>query len=265
MIELLGLLVSTVKLRPYVFAFLLLFIVSASLKVGPKKALLFLASGWFIAFFAEFSSVRNGIPFGLYHYVPATQGRELWIWGIPFFDSLSFPFLAYASWAMARFFLSPSRGTGIFFRLEDSDWSGGRHNRFTADVIFMGAVFFMLIDVVVDPLALRGENWFLGRIYYYPEPGQYFGVTMSNFGGWFVVGVVTLVVWRFIDSQMETLFMLEDFPTIDLWGPALYYIILLFNVFMTFWIGEYSLGWAGVFIFTPVSLLALFKLFRGRL
>lgn len=265
MMEFLELLVATVKLRPYVFIFMLLFLAAASFKVGPKKAFLFLLSGWFIAFFAEFSSVRNGIPFGLYHYIPATEGSELWIWGIPFFDSLSFPFLAYASWTMARLFVSPSRGLGPFFSLEDSDWTSGKKKRFTADVIFLGAVFFMLIDVVVDPLALRGDKWFLGKIYYYPDPGQYFGVTIYNFIGWFAVGVVILWVWRLIDSQMETLFMLEDFPTVDLWGPALYYIILLFNIYMTFWIGEYTLGWVGVFIYLPVSILALFRVFRGKL
>jgi len=265
MTEFLGLLVSTVEFRPYVFIFLLMFLVSASFKVGPKKAVLFLMSGWFIAFLSEFSSVRNGIPFGLYHYIPSTEGRELWIWGIPFIDSLSFPFMAYASWTLARVFLSPSRGDGLFFRLEDSDWGREKSGRFSLDVIFLGAVFFMMLDVVVDPLALQGDKWFLGQIYYYPEPGVYFGVTMSNFLGWFVVGLAILTAWRLIDGQMRTLFMLEDFPTVDLWGPALYYVVLLFNIFMTFWIGEYQLGWAGVFIFTPVSILLIFKLLRGRL
>jgi hypothetical protein len=41
-------------------------------------------------------------------------------------------------------------------------------------------------------------------------------------------------------------------------GPALYLGILAFNLFMTFWIGEYTLGWVGVFIYTPfLTYLAL--------
>lgn len=265
MTDLLGLIVSTVQFRYYVFIFLLLFLVSASFKIGPKKALFFLVSGWFIAFVAEFSSVRNGIPFGLYHYIPSTQDKELWIWGIPFMDSLSFPFMAYASWTMARLFLSPYRGGGLFLKLGEPEWGGQVKSRFSVDVIFLGALLFMLLDVVVDPLALRGDRWFLGKIYYYPVPGPYFGVTLSNFAGWFVVGAAIMAVWRFIDAQIRTLLMLEDFPTVDLWGPALYYIILIFNISVTFWIGEYSLGWAGVFIFLPVTVLLLFKVFRGRL
>ena len=30
-----------------------------------------------------------------------------------------------------------------------------------------------------------GDRWFLGRMYYYPEGGIYFGVPLSNFVGWF--------------------------------------------------------------------------------
>lgn len=256
---------STVMFRPYVFLFLIAFLISAAFKLGPKKALLFLLSGWFIAFFAEFSSVRNGIPFGMYEYIPSTTDRELWMWGIPFVDSLSFPFLAYASWSLARVFLYPSVGTGPYFQLKDSSWGGESSDKFSPGIILLGAIFFMMVDVVIDPVALRGDRWFLGKIYQYPEPGPYFGVTIENFVGWFLVGLVILFVWKYIDSQFESLFMLDSFPTVDLWGPALYYSVVIFNIWMTFSIGEYAIGWAGVFIYLPVTALFFFKVARGRL
>lgn len=86
---------------------------------------------------------------------------------MPFFDPLSFPFLAYASYCLARWALGQARG-----------W---------APAALAGALM-MLLDVVVDPLAVRGESWFLGRLFYYAEPGTYFGVPLSNFVGWFLVG-----------------------------------------------------------------------------
>src|SRR5262249_1089522 len=46
----------------------------------------------------------------LYHYTGATAGRELFISNVPFFDPLSFPFLAYASYCLARWALRQSRG-----------------------------------------------------------------------------------------------------------------------------------------------------------
>src|SRR3990172_477770 len=143
---------STVAFRPYVFTFLFIYLVAASLKLGAKKAALFTLGAWAIAYASEFSSVRNGFPFGLYHYIPSTTDRELWIFGVPFMDSLSFTFLSYTSWTMARLFLSPSEGRWLSFRLvEEKD-----EDRFSGRKILLGALLMMLIDVVIDPLALRG-------------------------------------------------------------------------------------------------------------
>ena len=53
-------------------------------------------------------------------------------------------------------------------------------------VIGLTCLLFMLIDVVIDPVALRGDRWFLGQIYGYPDPGVYFGVPppTSPGGSW---------------------------------------------------------------------------------
>jgi len=253
------LLISTVAFRPYVFIFLAMYLAASVYKVGPKKTALFTLSAWFIAYIAEFSSVRNGIPFGLYHYIPSTTDRELWIFGVPFMDSLSFTFLSYASWTTARALISPSTGRGIFYKLEDDRLIGWRDERFSPGVIILGALLLMLLDVVVDPLSLRGDRWFLGKIYYYPVPGVYYGVTIANFIGWFIVGLLTLTVWGVIDRRVKGLYVLGGIPTIDLWGPALYFIVIVFNLFMTFWIGEHQLGWAGIFITLPLATFLLLR------
>ena len=254
------LLISTILSRPYVFAFLALYLLAASLKVGTRKAVYFTLTAWIIAYVSEFSSVRIGVPFGLYHYIPSTLDKELWLAGVPFMDSLSFTFLAYCGWTMARVFLSPSYG-GLFAFTIKEDHLG--RNRFSPSVIALGALFFMLLDVVIDPLALRGDKWFLGKIYYYPEPGAYFGVTIANFVGWYIVGLVTLAIWGVIDHNVKTPRTASNAPLVDLFGPVLYYIVLLFNLVMTFWIGEYGIGWAGVFIFLPITIFFLMRL-SGR-
>src|SRR3546814_3647402 len=41
-------------------------------------------------------------------------------------------------------------------------------------------------------LAVRGDRWFLGHIFYYPDGGAYFGVPLTNFAGWMVVGMVSI-------------------------------------------------------------------------
>jgi hypothetical protein len=51
-------------------------------------------------------------------------------------------------------------------------------------------------------------------------------------------------------------------PAKALWGPMLYYLLLLFNLTVTFMIDEPLLGWVGVFIFTPITLIMITLLIK---
>jgi putative membrane protein len=62
----------------------------------------FLLWGALVSLGAELSSTRVGFPFGLYHYTGETAGAEMYFSNVPFFSTLSFPFLAYASFCLAR-------------------------------------------------------------------------------------------------------------------------------------------------------------------
>src|SRR5437764_5743916 len=145
---LLDLIVGTVTLRPYVFAFLGLFLAAGSADLGWRRTVLFGSVVWPIAWLGEFSSTRTGIPFGLYHYTGATRGQELYIADVPLMDSLSFTFLAYAAFCLARAALGPRSGA----------WA----------LATTSGILMMLLDVVSDPIALRGGHGFAGRIFYYP-------------------------------------------------------------------------------------------------
>jgi uncharacterized membrane protein len=240
--ETLRLLLLTVLFRPYVFLFLGIYLFAATKKIGPKKAVLFTLIAWAVAYASEFSSVRTGFPFGLYYYIPSTKGKELWVMGVPFMDSLSFTFLSYSSWRTARFFIP-------------------RGEKFSWKIILLGAFLMTLLDVVIDPLALRGDRWFLGKIYYYPTPGPYFGVTIANFVGWFFVGALTMRIWKAVDGAVDgrqTSYN-KSSDVINFMGPTLYFIVLVFNLSMTFWIGEVTLGMTGVALFLPVTALFVKK------
>ena len=102
---------GTVTMRPYVFAFFASYLVAAVLHLGWKKTVWFTVTGYLIAFASEYSSINNGFPYGWYHYVEATRGKELWVAGVPFFDSLSYVFLCYISYATALLVLSPVKGS----------------------------------------------------------------------------------------------------------------------------------------------------------
>ncbi|MBI4638058.1 MAG: carotenoid biosynthesis protein [Candidatus Rokubacteria bacterium] len=213
------LVIGTVLLRPYVFGFLVLFLVAAAADLGPRRTLLFGGWVWPLAWLAEFASTRVGVPFGLYHYTGTTRGQELYIGNVPFVDSLSFTFLAYASYCLARLALRGRRASRPVVAL----LSGG---------------LMMWLDVVIDPLAVRGGRWFLGQIFYYPDGGIYFGVPLSNFAGWAAVGALGVGGYLLCAGEAP--------PRRAAPGVALYYGVLAFNLVVTAWIGEWSLVAAGV-------------------
>src|SRR5919108_3219529 len=194
--EVLSLLVKTILLRPYVFVFLAAFLFSASLLIGWRRALWFFLISWITAFVCEFSSTRIGIPFGDYYYTGSTVGQELYLSNVPFMDSLSFTFLLYASYCLALVFTLPIAyaGTPPEFRFDLPD-------RTSLRVLVLTALLYAFIDVVIDPVALRGDRWFLGEIYGYPEPGVYFGVPIANFVGWAIVGLIGLSGYFLIDRR----------------------------------------------------------------
>jgi len=105
--DILTLLLNTILLRPYVFIFLAAFLFSARLLLGWRRTIFFFTISWITAFLCEFSSTRIGIPFGSYYYTGSTVGQELYLFNVPFMDSLSFTFLLYASYCMALLFVLP--------------------------------------------------------------------------------------------------------------------------------------------------------------
>ena len=248
---------KTVLLRPYVFAFLAAFLFIGRGLLGWRKTLAFLLIGWMTAFVCEFSSTRIGVPFGFYYYNGSTVGQELYIADVPFMDSLSFTFLLFGSYCMALVFVLPSAQNPSPRRLQFRLDAGVR----TAwPVLVLAAAFLTLIDVIIDPVALRGDRWFLGSIYGYPEAGLYFGIPLMNFVGWAVVGLVALSVYFVIDRRLPQPAGDTTVTAQLLLGCALYYGVLLFNLTVTFWIGEPLLGLVGVMIYLPVTLLLALRL-----
>jgi len=255
--------IGTLALRPYVFAFLAAYLVLGVRDLGWRSTLVFGGWVWLVAWVSEFSSTRTGVPFGLYTYTGATRGQELFIADVPFMDALSFTFLAYAAFCLARATLGRAASP--------------------PKVTVLSGVFMMLLDVVIDPVAVRGDRWFLGHIFYYPYGGEYFGVPLSNFAGWLVVGMVGVGGYIYgwgcrpgdgagaepptVSSspptrdpstraplQQRTRAALQQKP---LGGIALYYAVLGFNLAVTAWIGEWVLLAVGCVLHATVAALVV--------
>ena len=226
------LLAGTFVLRPYVVGFLAFFLVAGGRDLGRARTLGFLLWGFLVALGAELSSTRVGVPFGLYHYTGETTGAELFLSNVPFFSPLSFPFLAYAAFCLARWAL----GAG---------WAGSRAGRLR--MVALSGALMTLLDVVIDPLAVQGGRWFLGHIFSYSEGGDYFGVPLSNFVGWLLVGWATVggYVWVAGETRLGS----------PRRGIALYCLVLVGNLALTMWIGEFLMVGAGIVVHAAMFLL----------
>ncbi len=255
------LLLNTILLRPYVFAFFLAYLLGCSIHMGVKRAILFAFTGYLIAWLSEYSSIHNGIPYGYYYYIEQTKGKEIWVLGVPLMDSMSYVFLAYASYTVALIVLSPLLlAKGKLYILETKKIRRSFYAR------ILGAVLFVYLDIIIDPVTLLGDRWFLGQIYGYPEKGVYFGVPISNFIGWLVVGFLLIYALQKIDSFLDKKkdYIGYKYPLGRLVGPLLYLSVLIFNLSVTFSIREYTLGWAGIFIVLLPSIL-IYSIIRSKL
>ncbi len=257
------LLLKTIAFRPYVFTFLAAFLFSAVALIGWPRTWRFWIVSWMTAFVCEFSSTRTGIPFGWYHYNGSTVGQELYLSNIPFMDPISFSFLLYASYCLALLFLlpiRPSSDTTAASRLPEFRFD--LPFRTSWPVFALTILFFAFIDMVIDPVALQGDRWFLGKIYYYPDPGVHFGVPIANYVGWAVVGTISLLLYFPLDRRLRNPLPTHRPSTTHrlLLGVGLYFGVLAFNLGVTFWIGESLQGTTGLLMYVPVAALLLPRL-----
>lgn len=251
--ETFGLLMSTILFRPYVFVLLGLYFVAGGLQLGLKRITVFTILAYVIAFISEYSSTRIGIPYSYYYYTGATRGKELFISNVPFIDSLSYSFLGYFSYSLALLMVSTVTRKGWRCELQNPPLHSKK-------VLFLSAMLFVLQDVLIDPVSLRGSKWFLGQMYYYPEKGIYFGVPLSNFLGWFLVGLAIIYCFQKLDRKMG---WSAGYAGNAFMGPVFYFINMIFILSVTFYIGEYLIGMISLFIFSILFYLTILKVSRA--
>ncbi len=238
--------IGTFALRPYVFAFFGAFLLVCVPHIGWRRTMTFTLAGYLIAFASEWLSINTGFPYGWYFYIDTTSSRELWVAGVPFFDSLSYVFLAYCSYSSALFILSPLKA----WRWNVATLETRRIRRSFA-ALLLGALLQTMLDIVIDPVALQGSRWFLGQIYGYRERGIHFGVPLSNYAGWLLTSLVLIAAFQLIDARRRSdrAAGVVSLPFHSLFGPLLYLSVLIFNIAMTVAIGERFMALCGMLMF----------------
>lgn len=244
------------------------FLLLSWLEQGGRRTGLWVLTSYSVALAAEWGSINHGVPFGIYVYHYEALRNDLVIFGVPFFDTLSFSFLSYVSYSFAQFFLSPLSIRGLDVRRVTAD-----SLRQSWAVLFLGAFLMLAVDLIVDPIANLGKYWFLGDIYHYPDPGIHFGITFANYCGWFVVAAVTIFINQRIDRYLAKPDKPGDIPCLGLFAPCFWAGIVLFQLGVTYWVafsGQPGLdaarvqlqAVAGTYVLAPILVLAAMQLVK---
>ena len=213
----------TLLRRWYVVAFLVGYFATSIPERGVKATLRFFVIASVVAFGAEYTSTHTGFPFGHYAYTGDTRGDELYLSNVPAFVPVSYAVMIYAGRSIATY-LTRSK---------------------TALVVF-GAIATMSVDLVVDPVAVRGSHWFLGNLFHYAHHGPWFGVPLTNFAGWVLTAAVVLAI--------EEAFGRREAVAPARRGVLLAAGVVAFNVILAFAIGAVAVGFASLAV---VGIMAL--------
>ncbi|MGC8597739.1 MAG: carotenoid biosynthesis protein [Thermocladium sp.] len=137
--------------------FILFYIINSVIILGARRTLIFLLLASIISFLFEYVGVHYGVPFGSYSY---TSAMGLMMLGVPLFIPLLWSSLAY-------------------FTME------------AAGNYYLASLGMVALDAAFDPV-LSGP---LG-LWRWSTRGQYFGVPLTNFAGWFIVSLIIYSAFR---------------------------------------------------------------------
>lgn len=205
----------TLGRRWFVVAFLVGYFAASVPERGWKASIRFAVIAYGVALAAELSSTRNGFPFSHYTYTGDTRGDELYLSNIPAFVPAGYAVMIYAGRSIATFV-----------------------TRSRAALVAIGAVATMAIDLVVDPVSVRGSQWFLGHLFDYATPKPWFGVPLANFGGWTLVAAAVI--------GLDLLFGHREPIRPAPRGLALAAAVVAFDVVLAFAIGAVGFGFAAL-------------------
>jgi putative membrane protein len=246
---------SSILHRPYTFIPFALFALIATLHLGLIRFLLMSACGYLIAFASELCSIHTGFPYGLYAYVHSALERDLLVLGVPFFDSLSYTFLAYFAWVLASLLHAPQYSQAANGERLALGTAADVFARRSPLSLMLGGFLMTWCDVVVDPVATMGDRWFLGKIHVYATPGSYFGVPLSNFVGWLLVSTAIVGAYQLIDRFCDRwpALLQRSFRGQALIAPAAYFGIAVFAISISLSIGERGLAIASSLAQLPIA------------
>jgi len=136
-------------------------------RYGLKNVTIFFLVTWAVSFFFEALTIHTGILVGYYHYTV----QSFSLFGVPLIVVVTYFGTGYFCWMLSHVL------TGQFSKKLDGKW--------IFLVPFIAAFILVMWDLGMDPIYSTVLSFWV-----WESPGPYFGVPITNFVGWFVIGFI---------------------------------------------------------------------------
>ena len=181
----------------------LFFIIHGALVWGFFNIAIFLIITIIVSLLLEIIGSKTGYVFGgKYHYNnDNTPGFILF--GIPVLIPIAWFGIIYMSINFCNYV------TNVRFPFENSI------NHY---FIILTAIFVMLLDLVLDPLAVDEKRW------NWELPGIYYGIPILNFFGWLLVPLLILLIFQQCSYQVTK--VISSYSVLFQYAPGILFIFL---------------------------------------
>jgi len=210
------------------FSFCLL---HAGERMGWGKALILLAFVFVVSLSFESLGVATGLVYGPYHYTEKLGLKFLGL--VPYLIAVAWYMMLYPSFVMAEWLIP-------------SSWTGAKR---LLSVAAIGGLVMTSWDVVMDPIMVAGNYWV------WEVKGDFFGVPLQNYWGWWLTVFTTLVIYLLFTRKWPS----AKAAGFDRLAMVAFMITGYGNVINALTIGLGGPALAGFFALTPWVLLSWFE------
>jgi len=187
----------------------------SSYTIGNKNTAIFFSISLFLGFLSEYLGTAYGIFFGHYYY-----NLQTFFFGyVPFNTPISWAIIIYICYTLTSIFFKGFAGLNP--KIEDMSIQDKLGLIIILSLI--DGLIAMNLDMILDPVSVApgvaGWVWIGG--------GEYFGVPISNFIGWFLVAFIATFFFRLY------LFTIEKERYKNIFTPYIYmYMVLLYLIYL---------------------------------
>ena len=181
----------------------LFFIIHGALFWGFLNIAIFLIITFIVSLLLEIIGSKTGYVFGGKYHYNSDNTPGFILFGIPVLIPIAWFGIIYMSINFCNYI------TNVRFPFEDSI------NYF---FIILTAIFVMLLDLVLDPLAVDEKRW------NWELPGIYYGIPILNFFGWLLVPLLILLIFQY--CSYPVIKIISSYSVLFQYSPGILFIFL---------------------------------------